>query len=209
MNVLNFLPKNPIIIEAGTASGYDTENFCKRFPDGKIFGFEPIPLLFQQTLERTKNYNNCSLENKALSIKTGTSKMIVSNIDGEISESSSLLAPKEHLNYYKHIKFDQEITVETINLDEFVALKKINKIDLLWLDLQGYESFVFNSSPNALSITDYIVTEVNHFEHYDGCMLWDELKSLLIKNNFECIYNHRDYNSRLITYNAIFKKIVS
>jgi FkbM family methyltransferase len=207
MNVLNLLPNNPIIIEAGTASGYDTEHFCKRFPEGKIFGFEPVPELFYQTQERIKNYNNCNVENKALAEKSGKVKMVVSNIDGETSESSSILNPKEHLKYYRHIKFDKTIEVQAINLDEFVLSKNLKTIDLLWLDLQGYEPFIFISSPITLSITKHIITEVNYFEHYEGCIQWEQLKNILIKNQFECIHHDKDHNDKLVVGNAIFKKI--
>jgi hypothetical protein len=52
--IARFLPPNPIIVEAGAHSGKDTLSMCMLWPSGTIYAFEPIPAIFEQLVERTK-----------------------------------------------------------------------------------------------------------------------------------------------------------
>jgi FkbM family methyltransferase len=179
----------PTIIEAGTASGYDTELLCEMFPKGIIYGFEPIPSLYELTKVKTNRFSNVHLVNKALSDKQQITSMFVADINNCVCESSSLLIPKDHLNRHPHVTFKQTINVETVALDEFVQTNKIDFIDLLWLDLQGLEPFVLKNNINSLQKTKYLFTEINLIEVYAGVMLWPEFESLLLQYGFETIWN--------------------
>lgn len=191
-NIKHFLKtnlKNPTIIEAGTASGYDTEWFCANFPDGKVYGFEPVPALFYKAVDRTKNYNNVIIKNNALSYNDDITEMYISDMDGDIVESSSILKPKDHLTHHPSITFKHKINVESIRLDNFIKNININKINLLWLDLQGFESVVLKNSPNAMSITEYIFTEINIIETYENTMLWSEFNPFMESRGFKKIWD--------------------
>jgi len=190
--VQNFLKENlkdPVIIEAGMCHGYETKLFCEMFPNGKVYGFEPIPQLFETSKSRIDGFTNVEVFQKALSDKTGKTSMYVANIDGGICESSSLLAPKVHLTYHPQIKFEENIEVDAINLDEFVEQKGLERIDLMWLDLQGYEPLVLQSSLKALRMTKYLYTEINILEVYENVVKWPEFYSFLVENGFQKIYD--------------------
>lgn len=206
-NIKDFLIKNlknPTIIEAGTASGYDTEWFCNTFPNGKVYGLEPIPDLFNAAVERTKNYNNVTLKNKALSNKNDIIEMYISDMSGNIVESSSILKPKDHLTYHPHITFKKKISVESIRLDDFVKTENIDIVNLLWLDLQGFESIVLNDSYHTMSKTQFIFTEINMIEVYENAMLWSEFEPFMLSKGFKKIWD--DIRPNVDAANAFFIK---
>ena len=181
--------KDPVIIEAGMSFGNDTKILCDTFPSGKIYGFEPVPYLFEHAKGMVEGFDNIELFEMALSDKTGKAQINISNENGYISESSSLLAPKDHLLYHPQIKFQEQVEVDTINLDQFVEERGIERIDLLWFDLKGYEPLVLQSSLKALKMTKYLYTEINIMEVYENVVKWPEFYSFLVENGFKKVYD--------------------
>ncbi len=132
-----YLPKKPVIIEAGAHVGYDTNKMYKYWPDSTIYAFEPVPNLYKKLVENTKSLDKVYCFPFALSDNTGTSSLYIS--EGASDGSSFSLRPKEHLNFHPDTIFQEEIEVETITLDEWAVNFCIDQIDMLWLDIQGYE----------------------------------------------------------------------
>jgi FkbM family methyltransferase len=161
------------------SEGNDTLFFSNHLSEGKIFGFEPILELFNQARSKVVTRNNVQLSQKALSDKEGEFTIYVSDRFGKDWGSSSLLPPKEHLINNPDITFKTQRTAETILLDKFLNENGIDNIDLMWLDMQGYEPFVLKSSPKALAITKFIYTEVSLVENYEGLIKYPELKEFL------------------------------
>ena len=101
--VLENIPKDATIVEAGTYDGGDTRFFGHYFRKGKIYGFEPVEELYLRSIANTSQYKNVSIE-KALGKETKKS-IYVSNVSGQTSASSSLRTPKEHLTFHENVKF--------------------------------------------------------------------------------------------------------
>ena len=93
--------------------------------------------------------------------------------------SSSILEPKEHLNYHKHVTFEG---FEEIVVKKFSDLN-IQNIDYLNIDVQGYELEVLKGF-DTLDEIKYIKTEVNRKELYKDCVLVKDLDKYLKKYNF-------------------------
>jgi len=185
--IVKNIPSNGIIVEAGTANGADTLFFSHHVKDGFVYGFEPHPSLYEETLEKIKGRQNVSIDNLALSDKTEQCTFYVSDRFDQLWGSSSILKPKDHLTYHPQITFKREIVVDAINLDEWFATKQINRIDLMWLDMQGAEPIVLNSAPIILSLTKYLYTEVSVIETYEGVILYNDFKKMLNGMGFELI----------------------
>jgi len=181
--IAKFLPKNPIIVEAGAHVGLDTIEMAKIWPESKIYAFEPVLEIFNQLKKNTSKYSNITCIKLGLSNKTGVGKMFVSS--GASDGSSSLLEPKEHLVIHPNVKFEKSSTISIISLDDWVKKNNIKKIDFLWLDLQGMEYSVLKKSKNLLKSTKVIVTEVSLVENYSNGVLYPKLKSFLLKNWFK------------------------
>jgi FkbM family methyltransferase len=183
--IATYLPANPTIVEAGAHIGVDTVQMSKRWPQGTIHAFEPIPDLFRQLQSNTAKRNNVCCYPLALGKQTGAATMFVSS--GRSDASSSLFPPKAHLAHHPDILFDTKIQVPTITLDQWAAEQGIKKIDFLWLDLQGYELAVLQAATAVLATVQAIYTEVNLEETYAGVALYPELRQWLAAHGFNVI----------------------
>ncbi len=202
--ILENLSQTPTIIEAGVCDGLDTNFFAKSFPKGKIYGFEPIPDLFNQASSLNEKYSNVVLNQLALGKSTETKKIYVSDRFGKKWGSSSILKPKEHLNFHTEITFNSELEIKTVNLDEWCESNNINQVDLMWLDLQGMEPLVIKSSPKIISKTTYIYSEVSLTETYENVILYDKFKDHMLKVGFEVVFEDLPWQD---AGNVLFKNI--
>jgi FkbM family methyltransferase len=193
--VEKWLPKNPIVLEAGSYDGQDTVLMAKKWPEGKIFTFEPIEQLFIQAKQNTFAYPNVQCFQKALSDKSGKALFYISQINGNISASSSLLPPKQHLDFYPDITFDSSITVETILLDEWAQTQNLDHVDFLWLDMQGFELPMLKQSKIAQAATA-IYIEVEFIEAYEGQFLYEDICEWMESQGF-CLVA-KDFTEALI-----------
>ena len=57
--------------------------------------------------------------------------------------------------------------------------------NLLNIDVQGYEYHVFQGAVETLKNVEWIITEVNFQEMYEGGKLFDDLNDFLIKQGFK------------------------
>lgn len=94
-------------------------------------------------------------------------------------QSSSLLSPKVHLKQHPEVVFnDAEMwTVERLDDIPFDRAE----YNLLNLDVQGFEDRVLRGAPDTLKGIDYIFTEVNREEIYEGCARIEALDAMLPK----------------------------
>ena len=100
--------------------------------------------------------------------------------------SNSLLKPVKHLDQYPSIVFTSTETVTVRRLDNiftnlasFLSEFDRTQYNLLTMDVQGYELEVLKGAPETLQHIDYIYTEVNRDEVYEGCAKVWELDAFL------------------------------
>jgi FkbM family methyltransferase len=180
--IRKFLPRNPIIVEAGAHIGIDTVEMAKLLPRGTIHAFEPVPSLYKQLEHNTYRLNNVKRYRLGLADYVGPANLFLSN--GTSDASSSLLSPKEHLTEHPEVFFQEQINISVTTLDHWANELGIQKVDLLWLDLQGYELAVLKASPILLGTVKVIYTEVNLKELYEGCPLYPEFRQWLKNQGF-------------------------
>lgn len=51
-----FLPGNPVIVEAGAFDGNDTAKMALQWPQGIIHAFEPLPEIYERLLKTLHNF---------------------------------------------------------------------------------------------------------------------------------------------------------
>lgn len=175
-----------VIVEAGACRGEDTLRFVERWMPKIIYAFEPIPELYEYVYKKSVVHDCIRPIKAALSNKSGQSFIHISTEpNGQIFASSSLLRPREHTKVWPSIAFENQIQVDCINLDDFITNNKIKKIDILWLDLQGFEYEVLAAAEQTLKITKAVVTEVHKIPLYEGSGSIKEIKKLMKLNNFD------------------------
>ncbi|NJL11408.1 MAG: FkbM family methyltransferase [Calothrix sp. SM1_7_51] len=155
---------------------------AKLWRRGTIYAFEPVPEIYEQLTKATKGFKNVFCNPLALSDQVGTSEIFVSS--GSSDASSSLLAPKDHLIEHPSVNFSNNIQIQTTTLDQWALENKVNYVDFMWLDMQGYEPFALKASPRILSTVKAIYTEVSLKQLYDGTPLYLEFRQWLEEQGF-------------------------
>jgi len=99
------------------------------------------------------------------------------------SQSTSLLNFGTHADSYPDITFVSEIEVITKRLDSIIEPDEMP--NFINLDIQGVELPAIKSLGKLLLSVDYIYTEVNKMEVYEGCTLVKDLDDYLLVNGFK------------------------
>lgn len=188
-----YLPARPVIVEAGICDGTDTEEFARYFPKASIHGFECLPHYFETAKLRLSKYNNINIYPFALNDKSGEETFHVSTLNGEFSASGSILAPHRHRDVHPEIKFDQKIIVQTLSLDDWRSRYNIERVDFLWLDLQGAELKALHGAEKVLPDVKAIFTEVSLIETYENVPLYEEVRSFLNNRGFRIVREYLPY----------------
>ena len=190
--IKKYIPFKPVIVEAGAHNGSDSIQLA-RMMKGSVYAFEPIPSLYKELCKKTAKYKNITCYNLALGEKDGQYLMYMSS--GSSDASSSILKPKEHLIDHPEVKFENNILVNSISLDTWIEKNNVTSIDLLWLDLQGYEFKLLSSSPKALSIIKAMHIEVNTKQTYEDVMVYSDFKKYLKSKGFRVVLEAITKNS--------------
>jgi FkbM family methyltransferase len=200
LEIKNLINKeNPMIFEIGCADGGDTLEFINTFSDLEIYCFEPEPKNIKLVKEKI-NYPKHHLFEGVISDVNGELIFNRSRTDNpdDLSYSGSIKKPKEHLNEWSFIKFDEQITVKSITLDKFCEDKNIQLIDFIWADVQGAEENLIMGGLNTLNTkVRYFYTEYSNKEYYEGQLRLDALLNLM-GDNWELV---RDFGSDVLLKN--------
>ena len=172
-NNFNLMPKD--ICYVGANEGQELPEMIKHFPDSKIHCFEPQKKPYNLLIQKFGKEQNLYFYNFALGDMTEESTIFTNT--NNLNMSSSILKPKEVLNYHKFLTFEG---TESINIKKFSDLNIVN-VDFLNIDVQGYELKVLKGFQN-LSNINFIKTEINRKEYYEDCILVKDLDKYL--NNF-------------------------
>lgn len=138
-----------------------------------IVYFEPLSKNFKVLKENVGD--KAILFNYALG---NDNKKISMNVESaNQGMSSSILKPKLHIKQYPHIIFNETEEVDMRRLDDIEF--DFNNYNTINIDVQGYELEVFKGAVNILKNIDYIISEINRDEVYEGCAKVEELDSFL------------------------------
>lgn len=129
-------------------------------------------------------------------------------------ESSSLLKLKDHKNYYPAITVSKQIQLNTKRLDTILTNHNISidSFNFLNLDIQGVELRAIKGLGNMLSSIDYIYTEVNRAELYEGCDLIEDIDAYLQEFGFvrvELEWTHADWGDAFYIRGPKLKVVVT
>ncbi len=185
--IKSFLPTNPVIVEAGAHIGRDTLTMSKLWPQSTIHAFEPVPKLFGQLKKNVADNPNIHCYQLALSNKTGTASLYIS--DEQCTAISSLLKPAEIAQEKPTISFTPQ-TVQTITLDDWAKKHSIDHVDFLWLDMQGAELQALKAASQLLKKVKALLIEITLTERYQGNPLYAEVKTWLEKQGFAVEVEH-------------------
>lgn len=197
--ISQFLPENPIVVEAGAMDGEDTYQMSLIWPNGHIYAFEPDPRTYQELVHNLKNNKNVTTFPLALGWYQGNAKFYLSKpVAGwGVAGQSSLFQDNTSTWPWSWVEMEKKpISVPITTLDAWAEKNGIEKVDFLWLDLQGSEYQTLQACPKILRTVKVIKTEYSREEYYKGTVLFDKLNAFLEENGFRlieiCGENHGD-----------------
>jgi FkbM family methyltransferase len=188
-----FLPYNPIILEAGAFNGKDTVRAANLWPKARIFAFEPNPQAFKNLQAAIDNAGLENIETYPLALchYNGTAFFNVclgmAGEDPTFGYASSTLPTTKEMEIYCK---GPQIKVPCMILDDWCNERQVKNIDLLRLELEGLELPVLRSSPNILKTVKvlYVKTFIHPFRI--SMTEYAELKEFLEESNF-VLLSHR------------------
>jgi FkbM family methyltransferase len=180
------MPSNSTIIEAGASRGMDTVEMAKLWPNARILAFEPEPTAFEQLTAATWQFPNVLRIPAALAASTGTATLHVSSSKDklDLSDASSLLQPTAVAEYWPRLEFVKAIEVRTITIADVLRDYGIDRIDFMWLDMQGMEIACLNGSAPVMHRVDRVYSEVFLTPLYAGAPLYPEARRVMAKLGF-------------------------
>lgn len=180
-----FLPENPMIIEAGAYKGRDTAKLAQRFPLGQIHAFEPLRTAFPQLEDTMRAYPYVFLHNNALDRTSGVKDFYICH--GTYSQNpvyefhSSLLKPTNSSAI--HLLGPIE-SVSCISLADFCRDNGIEQIDMLWLSAEGNELQILEGAEGLLHNVSLIYVRSQLYPTRIGITLFENLKRYLEGKGF-------------------------
>lgn len=137
-----------VIVDLGSNVGFSAIYFAVRYPNARIYAFEPDPVTFEKLRRNCGDFNNISCYNLA-----------VSDIDGKIdfyiypgSNAGSSLVKR---------KANQEvIKINAKKLDSIWGDLGLKDVDLVKFDIEGAEYSVFKNF-NSINLVRNFIGEVH------------------------------------------------
>lgn len=169
--------KNPIIFDVGAHTGESVERFRSLFNNSYIHCFEPS-IESYKSLKKYENYKT-KVNNFALGDINEVKKLYINNDDstsGFYKFSKSKNLDNNTLSELAKIK----------TLDQYVHEKKIKCIDLLKIDVQGFESKVLKGAIRTLKDKIKIIElEIIFIDYYEKKSSFYELENIIKPLGFE------------------------
>ncbi len=178
------------IIDVGANIGFVTYQFLKRFPKAHIYAFEPNPEVFQ--ILKAGYINDQRVSTFALGIGD-INDYLQFNTNANTGTSSFLKPTKYHSNHQAK-KPLETLNIEVKTIDKMAATLGVSNINILKLDIEGYELRALIGAKQLLEnqAIDAIYTEVALVPQYRGQPLFHEITIYLEKYKYY-LYNIDDF----------------
>jgi FkbM family methyltransferase len=166
------IKENLTIIDIGAHKGQTSLYFNKQFPNSKVIAFEPSPTLFKELSANLIGKKNIKAYNFALGNENQSAFLTSGNSDlcGQISETAT----------------DKSIKIEIRTLNSIYDSLKIGCIDLMKIDVEGFEINVLEGASNLLSnnLVKLVYLECDFNKDDKQHSYFNEVFEYLISKNF-------------------------
>ena len=169
-----------LVVDIGANEGQWIESLLDLIRIQQTFVIEPNPAAMLRCKERLRGRPGITFSDVAVGSKRDSAVLHVT----KSSDFSSLLIPNHHLidaNYgHESSAIVGEQRVEVVPLDDLLPAGE--EIDLMKIDVQGFEREVLAGSTGALRRTRAVVVETNFQSHYSNDSTFEALFRLFTRD---------------------------
>ncbi len=142
-NLLKLTKSDFVVFDIGANIGYLTLNFARQCKEGHVYSFEPDSCTFLNLQANLKlnNYENITPYQVAVGITS--EKMLLSRIERNNPGANRILPQASQTAY------DQE-WVDVKPLDQIADQLAISRVDLIKVDVEGFELFVLRGAERLI-----------------------------------------------------------
>ena len=173
-----------VALDVGSRDGEIALKLAALFPNARIYAFECNPAAIALCRRKLAGHDRITLVESAVSDVCGTvdffaidpERTVTPHTDGNIGASSLFEANGE----YPHEQYVQNrVRVPATTLAAWARAEGIEKVDVMWMDLQGAEIKALNGLGPLRSHLRALYTEVGYREIYRGQPLFPEIDAWL------------------------------
>ena len=196
---------DPVIIDGGAHRGGSVEAFSRYAPQAQFYCFEPDPSLAHELTGLFSDNPHVRVVMAALGDASGKATFNI-NVS---RPTNSLLAPGDALqpDLQSLCQLVEQVEVDILTIDAYCEAQSLDRVDIIKLDLQGYDYKALLGAKTALRGTGVVLIEVLFVEIYKGCNLFPDVLQLMS----ECGYTlytlcglHYGNHDELLWADAIF-----
>jgi FkbM family methyltransferase len=165
-----------VIVNLGSRDGNEDVTFAQNFPKARIISFEPNPETYQIVVSTTSPHVSITPCNLAATEFDGTIDFYQNKTGNH--GASSIFRKSGLYDYIESYK-QEVIQVRSVRLDNFLSSIGVQKVDLLWADIQGAELSAFRGMGELMNSVKCVNTEIEYKPIYAGQPLYDEVRSFL------------------------------
>lgn len=174
---------NPVVIDGGAHLGDMAERFGALLPMAEFHCFEPDPVLGQTLEQKFVGNPKVHVVQAALGDMAGKAKFNI-NVS---RPTNSLLPSAESLqpDLKQLCALVEQVEVEVTTVDEYCRANSIEHVDVIKLDLQGYDYLALKGAEATLQKARVALVEVLFKEIYKGCHCFPDILNLMIDQGFK------------------------
>jgi FkbM family methyltransferase len=182
---------NYVIFDIGSRDCIQSIEFYNAFPKAKIYSFECNPNTLDICRKNIENYSDritlvegavCDYNGEVTFYPIDKQRTITTWEDGNPGASSLFRSNGSYDSIEKYVQ--NEITVNCHRLDTVLSKYNIDKIDIIWMDLQGAELLALKGLGDFITKVKYIHTEVCHKAIYENQVLFGDLNNYIVSKGF-------------------------
>jgi FkbM family methyltransferase len=208
LEIAKWLPADKEIsfIDIGASVGDFSDHLCQHYKISKGILIEPLTKWIPLLEEKFPDKDIFKVINCVVSETNGSIDFYISE---EFDSISSIFEIKSNIAELASINIQKPVStkMDSKTLDAITAGQKLNKIDLIKIDVQGAEHEVLNGGKNTLLRTRLVYTEFSFKPLYEDSSTFFDLYKIFNENNFRMVSISKGYenaNGELLQGDALF-----
>jgi len=171
------------VVDGGAHDGATALRVKEIFPNARVASFEPVAESFEMLEDVARRTPGVLPVREALGDRVGSVRM---NVNKSLFTCSVLTPSERGRQYYgEMLELDHTEDARITTLDAWAAREGVEQIDILKLDLQGYELAALRGATRTLeSSVVAVYSEAQFLPEYEGAATFTDIDLFLREHGF-------------------------